>query len=142
MTVVAFGATLAVEGRVIGYEEGIGGGMACPAVHQRCLIARAGMALLAKNRAIIEICLVSGQAKFRQPIVLKRLQIVRGYRRFSPLMLGMTMAASAGIWQAAVQARPGDALFAYVSMAALAALGRAALPGHVTPGALSLEIGV
>jgi hypothetical protein len=73
MAVVALGAAITIEGRVIGREEEIGCCMACPAVNQGRLIALAGMTIFAHDRAIIEISLVPGQAILGQQVVPERL---------------------------------------------------------------------
>ncbi len=74
--------------------------------------------------------------------MFERPQFIGGYGRLPSLMLGMALSAIPGIRQVAMHAGLVDPLFAYIGMATFAAVGRAALPGRVTPGALSLEIGV
>lgn len=84
-------ATVAIEGGMIGHEERIGRRMACLAVNLVRSVARPTMTVLAKNRAIIVISRVSGQAKFGQPVMLERLQFIGGYGRLSSPMLGMAL---------------------------------------------------
>lgn len=87
---------------MIGHETRIGCRMARLALYLGRTIELASMASQAKNRAIIEIKMVPGQAKLGQQIMLERLQFIGGYGRLPSLMFDMAVAAIPGIRQAAV----------------------------------------
>ncbi len=140
--VVALLATLAIEGGMIGHEDRIGRRMAGPAVNLVRSIARPKMTIFAKDRAIIVISLVFGQAEFGQPVVLERPQFIGGYGCLPSPMLGMALAAVPAIRQVAMHARLAGPLFDYISVATFTAVGSAAPPGRVTPATLGLEVGM
>lgn len=100
------------------------------------------VAILALHRAAIKVGLMFRQAEVSQPIVFKTLQLKVRDIRFPPLMLCVAQAAFSGIWEAAVQANPGQALLLDVHVATLTPIGGAARPRCVAQGAVGLEFSV
>jgi hypothetical protein len=142
MAIVASGAVVTIEQRVIGQEEWLGRRMACPAVDLVSSINAPGMAPFAKKRAIIIVSLMLDEAKVGQPVVLEGLQVVGGNGCFSPFMFSVALSALSRIRQAAVHTGLESTLFADISVAAFTAIGRAAQPGRMASATVALEVGV
>ena len=127
---------------MIGYEDGVSRRMACPAVDLGGCIHAPRMAILTKNRALIEVDLVPSKAELGQPIVLEGIKIIHSDNRIAPFMLRMAEVTFLDIRQSTVHTRSGEALLANIRVATFAAFGRAALPGSMALSAVRFEFGV
>lgn len=142
MAIVAAGAVITIEQRVISQERWLGRLMACPTVNLVRSINAPGMAPFAKKRTISIVSLMLDEAEVGQPVVLECLQIIGGNGCFSPFMFSVALSALCRIRQAAVHTGLESTLFADISVAAFTAIGRAAQPGRVASATVVLEVGV